>query len=86
LANGQKNINITSEINQESHHFDAFFIESLKECILKTQINDWRTRLEASEALFDFIKINCDKIQNNLKNVELCEAISKLLNDANAKI
>jgi hypothetical protein len=42
--------------------------------------------LEASEALFEFIKINCDKIQNNLKNVELCEAISKLLNDANAKI
>ena len=62
LANGQKNININQESNQNSHHFDAFFIESLKDFILKTQINDWRTRLEASEALFDFIKTNSDKV------------------------
>ena len=59
----------------------------MKDLILKTQINEWRSRNEASEALFDLVRANLDKFQNKgFKMLELADALCKLFNDSNAKI
>ena len=66
---------------------DQFFIDSVKDLILRTQINEWRSRNEASEALFDLVRANLDKFQNKgFKMLELADALCKLFNDSNAKI
>ena len=66
---------------------DQFFIDSVKDLILKTQINDWRSRHEASEALFDLIRANIDKFKcKGFEMLELADALCKLFNDSNAKI
>lgn len=58
----------------------------MKDIILRTQVNEWRLRLESSEQLFELIRQNLELFNKNFKMVEVADAISKLLNDANAKI
>jgi len=59
----------------------------VKDLILRTQINEWRSRNEASEALFDLVRANLDKFQHKgFKMLELADALCKLFNDSNAKI
>ncbi len=72
--------------NFEDQPHDQFFIDSLKDVILKTQANEWRLRLESSEALFELIKDNLGKFSKSFKMVELADALCKLINDSNAKI
>ena len=65
---------------------ESFFTESAKELILKTQVNEWRLRLESSEALFDLVRTNADLLTKSFKMVELADSFCRLLNDSNAKI
>lgn len=58
----------------------------MKELILKSQVNEWKLRLESSEQLFELISENIHKFTKQLKMVELADALCKLLNDSNAKI
>ena len=58
----------------------------MKELILKSQVNEWKLRLESSEQLFGLISENIHKFTKQLKMVELADALCKLLNDSNAKI
>ena len=57
----------------------------MKELIGKMQAGDWRMRLEGEEQLFELIRANTESI-NNLSLIEMSDAISKLINDQNAKI
>jgi len=65
---------------------DQFFIDSVKDLILKTQVNEWRLRLESSEALFELVRANAHLFTKTLKMVELADTFCRLLNDSNAKI
>ena len=67
-----------SELDQE-------FLDQLKDLIGKVISNEWKLRLESSEILFEFIHVNVDKI-NSFRQVELADALCKLINDSNAKI
>ena len=75
-----------NNFDNNSNTHDQFFIDSTKDLILKTQVNEWRQRLESSEQLFDLIRANQGKFSKQLKMVELADALCKLLNDSNAKI
>jgi hypothetical protein len=65
---------------------NQFFIDTVKDLILRTQINEWRQRYESTEALFDLLRANIDLLERPFKMLELADAICKLLNDSNAKI
>jgi hypothetical protein len=49
-------------------------------------VNEWRLRLESSEALFDLLRANSHLFTKSLKMVELADSFGRLLNDSNAKI
>jgi hypothetical protein len=49
-------------------------------------VNEWRLRLESSEALFDLLRANSHLFTKSLKMVELADSFCRLLNDSNAKI
>jgi len=54
IALQQRGKSTGGKSNFEDGH-DQFFIDTLKDIILKTQVNEWRLRLEAQEALFELI-------------------------------
>jgi hypothetical protein len=65
---------------------DHFFTDSVKDLILKTSINEWRQRFDATEQLFDLLKANIDKFQKPFKMLDLADCLCRLINDTNAKI
>jgi len=72
--------------SQQHQTADGFFTDAVKELILKTQVNEWRFRLESSEALFDLVRTNAHLFTKSFKMVELADSFCRLLTDSNAKI
>eukprot|EP00347_Sterkiella_histriomuscorum_P009023 403342823 len=67
---------------------DQFFIDTLKDLILQTQIQDWKTKLDSVNNLYDFMNQNAKIFQTKSSNkfVELSDILSSLMSDQNAKI
>lgn len=90
IATQNKNHGSRTSVKQgEEQYFqavDQFFIDTVKDLILKTQVNEWRPRLESSEALFELVRANSHLFTKTLKMVEIADTFCRLLNDSNAKI
>jgi hypothetical protein len=60
--------------------------EAIKEAVLKTNSNEWKTRVEGLEAIVELTKQNDLTVSKSSRSIDFADALSRLVTDPNSKI